>query len=99
VNVDHEFRQLSRGDEPAEEVVELADEVGAELAVIGIRRRSAVGKLLFGSTAQRILMDTHCPSSEPVGHGERRADKFDDLDPARPTGARGTENPTRIGPS
>jgi len=58
--VDYELRQLVRGHEPAEEVVDLADEVGAELIVIGMRRRSTVGKFLMGSTAQRILMDAHC---------------------------------------
>jgi len=59
--VEHEIRQLVRGHEPAEEVVELADEVGAELIVIGMRHRTAVGKFLLGSTAQRILLDAHCP--------------------------------------
>ena len=34
-------------------------EVGAGLLVIGMRRRSPVGKLLLGSLAQRLLMD--CP--------------------------------------
>ncbi len=59
--VDHEFRQVVRGNEPAEEVVEVADEVGAGLIVIGMRHRSAVGKFLLGSTAQEILMGAHCP--------------------------------------
>jgi nucleotide-binding universal stress UspA family protein len=58
--VDHELRQLVRGHEPADEVVDLAEEVGAELIVIGLRRRSAVGKFLLGSTAQRILMHAPC---------------------------------------
>jgi nucleotide-binding universal stress UspA family protein len=31
------------------------------LPVIGIRRRSAVGKMVLGSNAQRILMDSSCP--------------------------------------
>ena len=34
---------------------------GAELVVIGMRHRTAVGKFLLGSTAQRILLDTPCP--------------------------------------
>jgi len=59
--VDHELRQLVRGHEPADEVVDLAAELGAELVVIGMRPRSAVGKFLLGSTAQRILMDAPCP--------------------------------------
>jgi nucleotide-binding universal stress UspA family protein len=57
----HEIRQQPSGHEPAEQVVDIADEVDAELIVIGMRRRSAVGKLLLGSTAQRILLDARCP--------------------------------------
>ena len=59
--VPHEIRQQPSGDEAADQVVDIADEVGAELIVIGMRRRSAVGKLLLGSTAQRILLDARCP--------------------------------------
>jgi nucleotide-binding universal stress UspA family protein len=59
--VPHEIRQQPSGDDPAEQVVDIADEVDAELIVIGMRRRSAVGKLLLGSTAQRILLDARCP--------------------------------------
>ena len=59
--VPHEIRQQPSGDEPADQVVDIADEVGADLIVIGMRKRSAVGKLLLGSTAQRILLDARCP--------------------------------------
>lgn len=41
--------------------VDLAEESGAELLVLGSRRRSAVGKLLLGSTVQRILLDVPVP--------------------------------------
>ena len=58
-----EFRQLVRGREPAEEVVAAAEEAGAELVVIGLRRRTSLGKFLLGSTAQRVLLDTPCPVS------------------------------------
>ena len=59
--VDHEVRQLVRGHEPAEEVVELAEELGADLVVIGMRHRSAVGKFLLGSTTQRVLLEAAAP--------------------------------------
>lgn len=59
--VDHEIRQLSKTDNPAEVILDTAGEIGADLIVIGIRRRSPVGKLLMGSTAQRVLLEADCP--------------------------------------
>lgn len=60
VGVEHEVRQLVRGMEPAEDLIAVAEEVGAQLIVIGLRRRTPVGKLLLGSNAQRILLDAPC---------------------------------------
>ena len=54
-------RQLIRGNEPAEDLISVADEISAELIVIGLRRRTPVGKLILGSNAQRILLDAPCP--------------------------------------
>lgn len=59
--VDAEVRALVRGLEPAEDLISVATESGADLIVIGLRRRSPVGKLLLGSNAQRILLDAPCP--------------------------------------
>ncbi|MFC7491981.1 MULTISPECIES: universal stress protein [unclassified Knoellia] len=59
--VDVEVRQLVRGNEPAEDLLAVADEIGAQLIVIGLRRRTPVGKLILGSNAQRILLDAPCP--------------------------------------
>ena len=57
----YEIEQQVRGHEASDEVVETADRVNATLIVIGLRRRTATGKLLTGSQAQRILLDAHCP--------------------------------------
>jgi nucleotide-binding universal stress UspA family protein len=57
----YEIDQKVRGHEASEEVVEAADRVKASLIVIGMRRRTATGKLLTGSQAQRILLDANCP--------------------------------------
>lgn len=46
---------------PWEQVVAVAEEEEAELIIIGLRRRSPVGKLLLGSNAQQILMRATCP--------------------------------------
>jgi len=50
-----------RGLEPGEDLVQLAEEKQADEIVIGIRRRSKVGKLLFGSTAQFVILNAPCP--------------------------------------
>lgn len=59
--LEHEIRQLVRGNDPAEDLITVADEVSADFIVIGLRRRSPVGKLILGSNAQRILLDASCP--------------------------------------
>jgi nucleotide-binding universal stress UspA family protein len=56
-----ELQQLVRGREAAEEIVATADRLGASLVVIGLRRRTPTGKLLFGSQAQRVLLDADRP--------------------------------------
>ena len=59
--LEYEVRQLVRGFEPAEDLIGIAESSDAELIVIGLRRRTPVGKLILGSNAQRILLDAHCP--------------------------------------
>jgi nucleotide-binding universal stress UspA family protein len=59
--VDHEVRQLVRGLEPVEDLIAVAEETHADFIVIGLRRRTPVGKLILGSNAQRILLDAPCP--------------------------------------
>ena len=59
--VEHEVRQLVRGLDPAEDLINVAGEVSADFIVIGLRRRVPVGKLILGSNAQRILLDAPCP--------------------------------------
>ncbi|MDZ5620551.1 universal stress protein [Nocardioides bizhenqiangii] len=59
--VDHDLRVLERGRDASDQLVDLAEEVAADLIVIGLRRRSPVGKLILGSNAQRVLLDASCP--------------------------------------
>lgn len=54
-------RDFARGNDPAEDLVEVARKEDAALIVIGLRRRSPVGKLLLGSNAQEILLRAECP--------------------------------------
>ena len=59
--VEYDVRQLVRGFDPAEDLISIAEDSDAELIVIGLRRRTPVGKLILGSNAQRILLDAPCP--------------------------------------
>jgi nucleotide-binding universal stress UspA family protein len=54
-------RDYVRGKDPADDLIDVADKDGAALIVIGLRRRSPVGKLLMGSNAQEILLRADCP--------------------------------------
>lgn len=47
--------------QPAQHVLEVARDLAVEMIVIGLRRRSPTGKLLFGSNAQQILLEAACP--------------------------------------
>jgi nucleotide-binding universal stress UspA family protein len=59
--IENEVRQLVRGLDPAEDLIAVAGETGADFIVIGLRRRTPVGKLILGSNAQRILLEAPCP--------------------------------------
>lgn len=47
------------GTDPADELLKAMENDDAQLLVVGIRHRSPVGKLLFGSVAQQVLLE--CP--------------------------------------
>jgi nucleotide-binding universal stress UspA family protein len=59
--LDAEFRQLVRGKDAVEEIQDLTESLPASLLIIGLRKRSPVGKLIMGSTAQQILLTVDCP--------------------------------------
>jgi nucleotide-binding universal stress UspA family protein len=61
VGLAHEVRAPAPGLDPAEDLIAVAGEVAADFIVIGLRRRSPVGKLILGSNAQRVLLDASCP--------------------------------------
>ena len=51
---------IARGD-VAEALLHLVDDVGADLLVMGARRRSPLGKALMGSVAQTVILEAELP--------------------------------------
>ncbi len=56
--------------DPGDRLIQVAQQHDARLIVLGIRHRSMVGKLILGSTAQRVILEATCPVmavKAPVG--------------------------------
>ncbi len=52
---------LVRGSTPGEDIVDYAREKEVDEIIIGVKSRSKVGKLIFGSTAQFVILKAECP--------------------------------------
>ena len=52
---------LVRGLTPGEDLVNFAKETDSDEIIIGVKKRSRAGKLLFGSNAQIIILNAHRP--------------------------------------
>jgi nucleotide-binding universal stress UspA family protein len=58
--IEAEFRQAMDSD-VAGEILDVASAVDPRLLVVGVRRRTPMGKLIMGSIAQRLILDAPCP--------------------------------------
>lgn len=56
-----DIRQAAHTGEFSDLLLRTAEQVDASVIVIGLRRRSLVGKLVLGSNAQQILLDADRP--------------------------------------
>ena len=56
-----EFKQLVRGKDAVEEIEALVESLKVSVLIIGLRKRSPVGKLIMGSVAQELLLSVSCP--------------------------------------
>lgn len=52
--------EYARGNAPSEDLLQASRDEEAHLIVIGLRRRSPVGKLVLGSNSQDILLHADC---------------------------------------
>ena len=52
---------LIRGLSAGEDLVEFANENAVDEIIVGVKRRSKVGKFLMGSTAQYVILQANCP--------------------------------------
>jgi len=59
--IDATFKQFVRGKSAIEEIEEMVDSLRVSLLIIGLRKRTPVGKLFLGSVAQEILLTVPCP--------------------------------------
>lgn len=59
--IDTEYTAVGLVGDPAEEVLKYADKEDASYIAIGGRKRSKVGKVIFGSVTQSILLSAECP--------------------------------------
>ena len=60
-NIDCETHLLIRGLSPGEDLVQFAEDNQISEIIVGVRRRSKVGKLIMGSTAQHVILNAPCP--------------------------------------
>jgi nucleotide-binding universal stress UspA family protein len=56
-----ETHLMIRGLTPGEDIVNYANDVDADEIIVGIIKKSKVGKFIFGSNAQYIILEAPCP--------------------------------------
>ncbi|MFC0673754.1 universal stress protein [Brachybacterium hainanense] len=59
--VPFELRTVPRRDDPADDILETIETEDVDLVVLGIRKRTPIGKILLGSTSQRVAIESPVP--------------------------------------
>ena len=59
--IKNQTHYLILGNSPGEDIVNFSRENKIDEILIGVKNRSKVGKLLFGSTAQYVILKSDCP--------------------------------------
>jgi len=56
-----EIHLLIRGLLPGDDLVQFARDNNADEIIMGVEKKSKVGKFVFGSNAQYVILEAHCP--------------------------------------
>ncbi len=59
--IEVETHLLIRGLTPGEDLVQFAKEKNIDQIVVGVKKVSAVGKIIFGSNARHVILNAPCP--------------------------------------
>ncbi|MDX9785700.1 MAG: universal stress protein [Desulfobacterales bacterium] len=59
--IDCETHMITRSLSPGEDLVDFARQNQIDKIIIGTRKKSKIGKLLMGSTAQYVILEADCP--------------------------------------
>lgn len=59
--LEYELRTVPKRDDPADDILDAIEHDGVILVVLGIRRRTPIGKILLGSTSQRVAIESPVP--------------------------------------
>ena len=66
-----------------EQLLELIDDVDADHLIVGGRKRNPMGKAVFGSLAQKLLMNAPCPVTLVREEGDMKKTLANALNPTR----------------
>lgn len=59
--LEYELRTVPKRDDPADDILDAIEHDDVILVVLGIRRRTPIGKILLGSTSQRVAIESPVP--------------------------------------
>ena len=56
-----ELRTVPKRDDPADDILDAVEHDDIDLVILGIRKRTPIGKILLGSTSQRVAIESPVP--------------------------------------
>ena len=56
-----ELRTVPKRDDPADDILDAVEHDDVDLVILGIRKRTPIGKILLGSTSQRVAIEAPVP--------------------------------------